>query len=34
VERERLAMQTVSRRLVTPAGFRDDPREVADFLQG
>jgi len=27
-------MQTVSRRLVTPAGLRDDPRKVADLLQG
>jgi len=33
VEDERPAVETVSRRLVTPAGLRDDPLEEADLLQ-
>jgi hypothetical protein len=33
VEDERPPVKTVSRRLVTPAGLWDDPREVADLLQ-
>src|SRR5215212_7131346 len=33
MEDERPPVETVSRRLVTPAGLRDDPREVADLLQ-
>jgi hypothetical protein len=34
VEDERPPVETVSRWLVTPAGLRDDPLEVADLLQG